>query len=116
MLIKTGGGSPSTGLTAGIHWHMNIENETTYVAADPQRQQIPWVRIRNRRTGETTEYKLEGAEMTDDDVRHDPDVRIRVLGPEIREYQESYVDGGDDCDRDSDEADPVPGQTGNLLR
>ncbi|HEU4520909.1 MAG TPA: NapC/NirT family cytochrome c [Thermoanaerobaculia bacterium] len=65
MLIKTGGGSPTTGLTAGIHWHMNIENETSYAATDEQRQQIPWVRIRNRRTGETTEYKLENTELTD---------------------------------------------------
>ena len=63
MLIKTGGGSPRTGLTAGIHWHMNIENEVTYVASDRQRQVIPWVRIRNRKTGAVTEYTLENAEM-----------------------------------------------------
>ena len=72
LLIKTGGGSPTTGVTAGIHWHMNIENETTYVAADEQRQQIPWIRIRNRRTGQVTEYKLENTEMTDAQIAAAP--------------------------------------------
>jgi hypothetical protein len=56
MLIKVGGGSPSLGNTSGIHWHMNIGNEVTYIATDPQRQKIPWVRIRDRATGRMTEY------------------------------------------------------------
>jgi hypothetical protein len=29
MLINVGGGSPTTGLVTGIHWHMNIANEIT---------------------------------------------------------------------------------------
>src|SRR6185436_17997520 len=37
LLIKTGGGRPDTGPVSGIHWHMNIENETTYIATDRQR-------------------------------------------------------------------------------
>jgi nitrate/TMAO reductase-like tetraheme cytochrome c subunit len=63
MLMKTGGGSPTSGITAGIHWHMNIENEITYAATDRQRQVIPWVRMRNRKTGVTTEYMLEGSDV-----------------------------------------------------
>jgi nitrate/TMAO reductase-like tetraheme cytochrome c subunit len=63
MLIKTGGGSPASGMTAGIHWHMNISNEITYVATDKQKQEIPYVRIRNRKTGQVTEYFLEGAKQ-----------------------------------------------------
>jgi hypothetical protein len=35
---------------------MNIANEITYVAVDSQRQVIPWVRIRNRQTGQEEEY------------------------------------------------------------
>jgi len=65
LLIKTGGGNPAAGPAAGIHWHMNIENEITYVAADPKRQVIPWVRMRNRKTGATTEYRAEDAKLTD---------------------------------------------------
>src|SRR5262249_44007350 len=34
MLIHVGGGNPKTGLVAGIHWHMNIANEITYVSTD----------------------------------------------------------------------------------
>lgn len=55
MLIKTGGGSPTTGLTTGIHWHMNIMNEVWYVARDPQRQEIPWVKVKDLQ-GRVTEY------------------------------------------------------------
>lgn len=55
MLINVGGGSPRTGQVMGIHWHMNIANEVTYVATDEQRQQIPWVRIKDA-NGNVTEY------------------------------------------------------------
>jgi NapC/NirT cytochrome c family, N-terminal region len=54
-LLRTGGGSPTTGIAAGIHWHMNIGNEVWYGAADAQRQKIPWVRIKDRQ-GRVTEY------------------------------------------------------------
>ena len=47
MLINVGGGSPATGLVTGIHWHMNIANEVTYIATDDHRQVIPWVRIKD---------------------------------------------------------------------
>ena len=68
MLIKTGGGSPTTGLTAGIHWHMNIANEVTYIATDPQRQQIPWVRIKDQQ-GRVTEYVLEGSDLKPEQIK-----------------------------------------------
>jgi hypothetical protein len=55
MLIRTGGGSPTTGITAGIHWHMNIANVVYYGALDSQRQKIPWVWIKDTQ-GRVTEY------------------------------------------------------------
>jgi len=55
LLIKTGGGSAQAGLNAGIHWHMNIANEITYVASDEQRQNIDYVKIKDR-AGRVTEY------------------------------------------------------------
>jgi hypothetical protein len=55
MLINVGGGSPRTGLVTGIHWHMNIANEVTYISTDDQRQVIPWVRMKDRQ-GNVTEY------------------------------------------------------------
>jgi hypothetical protein len=55
MLINVGGGSPATGLVTGIHWHMNIANEITYISTDDHRQVIPWVRIKDGQ-GNVTEY------------------------------------------------------------
>ncbi|MBI2369384.1 MAG: cytochrome C [Deltaproteobacteria bacterium] len=63
MLIRTGGGSPTTGLTTGIHWHMNIMNEVWYIATDRQRQEIPWVRVRDMQ-GRVAEYVAKDAKLT----------------------------------------------------
>ena len=65
LLIKTGGGSPESGQATGIHWHMNIGSEVTYMATDKQRQDIPWVRVRNRKTGQVTDYRAENSKLTD---------------------------------------------------
>ena len=55
MLIKTGGGDPATGAPEGIHWHMNIANKIDYVAADDQRQMIPYMHVKDLQ-GRVTEY------------------------------------------------------------
>jgi len=55
MLINVGGGDPTSGPVAGIHWHMNLANEITFVASDAQRQTIPWIRVKDR-NGNVTEY------------------------------------------------------------
>lgn len=56
LLMKIGGGNISRGGPGGIHWHMNVANEVTYVTTDSLSQTIPWVRFRNKTTGETTEF------------------------------------------------------------
>jgi len=67
-LLRTGGGSPTRGITAGIHWHMNIANEVWYGAADPQRQKIPWVRIKDKQ-GRVTEYFDRTASLTPEQMK-----------------------------------------------
>jgi hypothetical protein len=67
MLIKTGGGSPSAGPVAGIHWHMNIANEILYAWSDEQRQVIPWVRLKDR-NGNVEEYVLREAQLSDQQI------------------------------------------------
>lgn len=63
LLIKTGGGDPSSGqMAAGIHWHMNIANKVEY-KSDPKRQSIPWVRITDSK-GNVTEYSAAGADAS----------------------------------------------------
>ena len=55
MLINVGGGDPTSGPVAGIHWHMNLGNQITFIATDKQRQVIPWIRVQDR-DGNVTEY------------------------------------------------------------
>ena len=46
LMLKVGGGMPEVGLGHGIHWHISPEVEVQYWARDPQRLDIPWVRVR----------------------------------------------------------------------
>lgn len=67
MLINVGGGSPAIGLVTGIHWHMNIANEVTYISTDDHRQVIPWVRIKDR-NGNVTEYYDRNRPLSPDQI------------------------------------------------
>ena len=67
MLINVGGGSPQTGQVAGIHWHMNIANDVTYIARDEHRQDIPWVRIKDMK-GNVTEYYDKTKPLSDSEI------------------------------------------------
>jgi nitrate/TMAO reductase-like tetraheme cytochrome c subunit len=55
LLINIGGGSAEGGAVGGIHWHMNVANEITYIATDEKRQVIPWVRMK-KADGSIVEY------------------------------------------------------------
>lgn len=68
MLIRTGGGDPATGQTAGIHWHMNIGVETEYIARDERRWDIPWIRVRDTDTGRVTVYHDKKNPLTEDEI------------------------------------------------
>lgn len=67
LLMKIGGGNIEAGPTSGIHWHMNIANEVTYVALDTQRQVIPWVRSKTP-DGEETIYRSTEIEVSGDSL------------------------------------------------
>jgi hypothetical protein len=67
MLINIGGAQLNTGLPAGIHWHMNIENRITYIATDPQHQVIPWVQATDLQ-GKTTVYVAKGSTLKPDQI------------------------------------------------
>jgi nitrate/TMAO reductase-like tetraheme cytochrome c subunit len=69
LLMKIGGGSPDRTPAGGIHWHMNIANEITYVATDTQRQVIPWVKFKNKQTGAEVEYVSTDAAVSADSLR-----------------------------------------------
>jgi hypothetical protein len=63
LLIKTGGGDPARGPAVGIHSHMNLENEVSYIS-DEKRQRIDYIHVRNRKTGKVTEYFGPGSKLT----------------------------------------------------
>lgn len=59
LQLHVGGGRPELGVGSGIHWHMNIDNRVEYIATDPQRQTIPWVKFTDR-SGRVKEYTVDG--------------------------------------------------------
>ncbi|HTQ31653.1 MAG TPA: NapC/NirT family cytochrome c [Opitutaceae bacterium] len=72
LLLNVGGGSNENGPVGGIHWHMNVANKIEYYATDPQRQNIPWVRVTSKE-GEVTVYRTP-------DFKGEPDPqKIRVM-------------------------------------
>jgi hypothetical protein len=71
MLINTGGAEPAAGLPAGIHWHMNIANQITFIATDAQSQVIPWVRVLDSR-GRVTVYQSKASPLTSEQIEHAP--------------------------------------------
>ena len=71
LLIHVGGGSERTGIASGIHWHMNVNNEVTFIASDEQRQTIPWVRLKDG-NGNVTEFAAAGFPMSRDEIERAP--------------------------------------------
>lgn len=67
LLLKTGGGNSEFGPTGGIHWHMNVSNEITYIANDEKRQDIPWVRLKDS-SGKITDYMVADANLTESQI------------------------------------------------
>ncbi len=58
LLVSVGGGMPAGGYSSGIHWHVGTKVE--YVASDAERQNIPWVRMVDSKTGSAKVYTTQG--------------------------------------------------------
>ncbi len=43
----------------GIHWHIDPDVQIEYIATDEKKEQIPWVKYTNRKTGEEVIYQSE---------------------------------------------------------
>jgi NapC/NirT cytochrome c family, N-terminal region len=67
LLLRTGGGNPSHGNNAGIHWHMVVSNKVTFASSDPKRQVIPWFKVEHA-DGTTRIYKSEHTDLTDEQI------------------------------------------------
>jgi len=44
------------GGTAGIHWHMIIQSKVNYIAVDRQKQEIPYIEVRDEKGNLLEEY------------------------------------------------------------
>jgi nitrate/TMAO reductase-like tetraheme cytochrome c subunit len=67
LLVKVGGGNPKTGQASGIHWHMNLGNEITFISTDDRRQDISWVRMKDG-SGNVIDYTKKDTVYTDDQI------------------------------------------------
>lgn len=67
MIMKVGGSDPVHGPVEGIHSHMNVSNKIEFIALDPDRLKIPWVRVTDA-NGKVTEYRTE--DFKDDPSKH----------------------------------------------
>ncbi len=67
MMVKVGGGTNHLIKGGGIHYHMLIAEKVEYVARDPQRQDIVWVRVTDG-DGETREYSNEDDPLSNEDL------------------------------------------------
>jgi nitrate/TMAO reductase-like tetraheme cytochrome c subunit len=65
LVVKTGGGTQRQGLGYGIHWH--IENKVEFIATDPLKQNIPWIRVTDA-NGKVTVYRDIENPLTDDEI------------------------------------------------
>jgi hypothetical protein len=73
LLMHIGGGAQGSG---GIHsWHIDPRKETRYIAADPQRQTIAWVQVREA-DGTTTEYTARENPLTPEQMAR---AEVRVM-------------------------------------
>lgn len=66
MLMKIGGSEH--GASEGIHAHMYIDNEISYIATDRQRQVIPYVESRSK-DGKITIYRSTEDEISEDQIK-----------------------------------------------
>lgn len=75
LTMRIGASHSAFGLQEGIHWHINPDIKIEYIPATEKREEIPWVRYTNLKTGEVTIYE-------DQDNPLEPEVMANM---EIRE-------------------------------
>jgi hypothetical protein len=81
LLMKVGGGGAGQlEPSRGIHYHMNIAEDLTYVSTDEQEQVIPWVHARDKNTGKVTEYISTDGSPSVDDLKRLPLHKLDCIG------------------------------------
>jgi len=63
LLMKIGPSNSAFGLKEGIHWHINKDVKIEYIATSKSREEIPWVKFTNLKTGEFTIFEDSNARL-----------------------------------------------------
>ena len=76
LIMKIGAEKSALGLKEGIHWHINPDVKIEYIAADEQRESLPWVRYTNLKTGESVVYQDQDSPLKQSEIEK---AEVRVL-------------------------------------
>lgn len=68
LQMKIGPTYSALGLQEGIHWHINPNVMVEYVATDSVRQNIPWVRYTDKKTGKVFVFEDENNKLTEEEL------------------------------------------------
>lgn len=69
LLVRIGGGDPRHGATEGIHYHMYLANQVSYVSTDKQNEVIPYVEAKQA-DGNLKVWKSTDAPITDAQIQN----------------------------------------------
>ena len=68
LLLKVGSGNPLIPRATGIHWHIHPDITVEYIPRDRRRQEIPWVRLTDRRTGEVRVFQDDSKPLSPEEI------------------------------------------------
>ncbi|MEN8191546.1 MAG: NapC/NirT family cytochrome c [Bacteroidota bacterium] len=68
LVMKVGAEFDALGLEEGIHWHINPNVKVEYAATDFRRQNIPWVRLTDKKTGQVTIFDSADEPLDEDEI------------------------------------------------
>ena len=68
MLLKVGGGNRMMAREEDIHWHVNPGVTVEYIARDKRRQDIPWVRVTDKKTASVKVFQDESKPLSQKDI------------------------------------------------
>jgi len=71
LLLRVGGGGVEGRAPGGIHWHMDVGSDIEYIARDPGRQEIIWVRQKHS-DGRVTDYTAPGVRLSGEEIARLP--------------------------------------------
>jgi len=68
LQMKTGPSYSALGLQEGIHWHINPNVKVEYIATDSSRQNLPWVRYTDLKSGKVKIFEDEENKLTQEEI------------------------------------------------